>query len=400
MQVISIREKGQPVNGKQLLRDVSLPALVLHQSALQHNLHWMQQYATAHGAELAPHGKTTMTPTLFRRQIDAGAWGITLATATQCVVAAQHGIRRILLANQLLGRPDMQLVADLLRAGDIEFHCLVDSAVNVHQLGAFFRQQGLTLNVMLEVGVVNGRCGCRTGQQINEVTEAIARYHSLALSGIEGYEGVIASNNEQHDVAAFISMLVKTALALKAAGKFATERPIITASGSAWYDLVADAFAREDAREAFITLMRPGCYLVHDHGIYKQAQNALLVRHPQMHSALLPAMEVFAYVQSVPEPGRVIAALGKRDIAHDSMPVPLRVYPQGQHNALALDEHYQVIRLMDQHAFIDVPDNHQLTPGDIIAFGASHPCLTFDKWRRLCVVDEQLEVIETLETFF
>ncbi|MBP2169792.1 D-serine deaminase-like pyridoxal phosphate-dependent protein [Erwinia toletana] len=400
MQVTSIRQKGLPVSGKQLLQDVSLPALVLHQSAVQHNLGWMQQYATAHGAELAPHGKTTMAPALFQRQMDAGAWGITLATATQCAVAAQHGIRRMLLANQLLGQANMQIVADLLRPGDIEFHCLVDSAVNVHQLGAFFHQQGLTLNVMLEVGVVNGRCGCRTQQQINEVTAAIAQYDSLALSGIEGYEGVIFSDSEQQDVAAFISMLVKTALALKTAGKFASEHPIITASGSTWYDLVAEAFAREDARDAFITLMRPGCYLVHDHGIYKQAQNALLARHPEMHSALLPAMEVFAYVQSTPEAGRVIAALGKRDIAHDSMPVPLRVYQQGQSEARSLDASYQVVRLMDQHAFLQVPADHQLTPGDIIAFGASHPCLTFDKWRQLCVVDDNLQVVETLPTFF
>ncbi|WNN45123.1 MULTISPECIES: amino acid deaminase [Winslowiella] len=399
MQVTSIRDKGVPVSGKQLLQDVSLPALVLHRSALLHNLSWMQEYASRHGAELAPHGKTTMAPQLFQRQIEAGAWGITLATAAQSAVAAQHGIRRILMANQLLGQANMQIVADLLRAG-VEFHCLVDSAENVHQLGQFFTAQGLTLNVMLEVGVVNGRCGCRSQQQIDEVIAAVAQYPALALSGIEGYEGVINSDSEQQEVEVFIARLVKIALALKASGQFSSARPIITASGSAWYDLVAEAFAREDARDAFITLMRPGCYLVHDHGIYQQAQQALLERHPEMHRALLPAMEVFAYVQSVPEPGRVIAALGKRDIAHDSMPVPLRVYPQGSSDAQGLDAGYRVLRLMDQHAFLEVPDDHQLTPGDIIAFGASHPCLTFDKWRRLCVVDDRLQVTETLETFF
>lgn len=399
MQVTSIRDKGVPVSGKQLLQDVSLPALVLHRSALLHNLSWMQEYASRHGAELAPHGKTTMAPQLFQRQIEAGAWGITLATAAQSAVAAQHGIRRILMANQLLGQANMQIVADLLRAG-VEFHCLVDSAENVHQLGQFFTAQGLTLNVMLEVGVLNGRCGCRSQQQIDEVIAAVAQYPALALSGIEGYEGVINSDSEQQEVEVFIARLVKIALALKASGQFSSARPIITASGSAWYDLVAEAFAREDARDAFITLMRPGCYLVHDHGIYQQAQQALLERHPEMHRALLPAMEVFAYVQSVPEPGRVIAALGKRDIAHDSMPVPLRVYPQGSSDAQGLDAGYRVLRLMDQHAFLEVPDDHQLTPGDIIAFGASHPCLTFDKWRRLCVVDDRLQVTETLETFF
>lgn len=198
-----VTDKGQPIGGTSLLQDISLPALVLHQSALQHNLHWMQRYANAHGAQLAPHGKTTMAPALFQRQIAAGAWGITLATAVQCAVAAQHGIQRILMANQLLGRPNMQIIADLLRAGDIEFYCLVDSVENVHQLGKFFHAQQLTLNVMLEVGGRGGRCGCRNAQQIDAVVAALGEYDALRLCGIEGYEGVISSNDEQQDVATF-----------------------------------------------------------------------------------------------------------------------------------------------------------------------------------------------------
>jgi len=68
--------------GWNLLReDVSLPAAVLHEDALQHNLRWMQQFITAYGLKLAPHGKTTMTPKLFARQMQHGAWGITVATA-------------------------------------------------------------------------------------------------------------------------------------------------------------------------------------------------------------------------------------------------------------------------------------------------------------------------------
>lgn len=76
-------EKGDAVIGAQLTRDVSLPALVLHREALEHNIRWMQKFVSDSGAELAPHGKTSMTPALFKRQLDAGAWGITLASATQ-----------------------------------------------------------------------------------------------------------------------------------------------------------------------------------------------------------------------------------------------------------------------------------------------------------------------------
>ncbi|PPA00995.1 amino acid deaminase, partial [Pseudomonas sp. MWU12-2312b] len=76
-------EKGAANVGAQLVSDVSLPALVLHRDALEHNIRWMQDFVSRSGAELAPHGKTSMVPALFARQLAAGAWGITLATAVQ-----------------------------------------------------------------------------------------------------------------------------------------------------------------------------------------------------------------------------------------------------------------------------------------------------------------------------
>src|SRR3546814_3433994 len=88
-------EKGAAQVGDHLLRDISLPALVLHRQALEHNIGWMQKFVTDSGAELAPHGKTSMTPALFRRQLEAGAWGLTLATAVQTRAAYAHGVRRV-----------------------------------------------------------------------------------------------------------------------------------------------------------------------------------------------------------------------------------------------------------------------------------------------------------------
>ncbi len=72
---------------------------------------WMQRFVDAYGLKLAPHGKTTMIPKLFERQIAAGAWGITVATAQQALVAYEHGIRRVLMANQLVGKANMAMIA-------------------------------------------------------------------------------------------------------------------------------------------------------------------------------------------------------------------------------------------------------------------------------------------------
>jgi len=149
--------------GWNLLReDLTLPSAVLYEDALQHNLEWMRHFTAAYGVRLAPHGKTTMAPRLFDLQLRAGAWGITLATAHQTQVAYAHGVRRVLMANQLIGKQNMTIVAGLLRDREFEFYCLIDSAEQVGQLGSYFSHCGARLNVLLEVGVDGGRPACAT----------------------------------------------------------------------------------------------------------------------------------------------------------------------------------------------------------------------------------------------
>lgn len=399
---ITAVEKGTGQPGTNLVRDVSLPALVLHREALEHNIRWMQSFVSNSGAELAPHGKTSMTPALFRRQLDAGAWGITLATAVQTRAAYAHGVRRVLMANQLVGKPNMALIAELLADPAFDFHCIVDHPDNVADLGAFFAACGLRLNVMIEYGVVGGRCGCRSEAEVLALAEAIKAQPGLALTGIEGYEGVIHGDHAVSGIREFAGSLVHLAVQLQDSAAFAIDKPIITASGSAWYDLIAESFDAQNAAGRFLSVLRPGSYVAHDHGIYKQAQCCVLDRRSDLHEGLLPALEVWAHVQSLPEPGFAVIAIGKRDVAYDAgLPVPLLRYRAGVVPAVGDDvSTCTVTAVMDQHAFMTIAPGVQLRVGDIISFGTSHPCLTFDKWRTGCLVDEQLNVIENMETCF
>ncbi len=394
--------KGAAQPGAALVRDVSLPALVIHRDALEHNIAWMQDFVTRSGAVLAPHGKTSMAPALFRRQLEQGAWGLTLATAVQTCTAYAGGVRRVLMANQLVGRANMALIADLQADPSFEFYCMVDHPDNVTALGAFFAERGQRLNVMIEYGVVGGRCGCRTEDEVLALAQAIKAQPALALCGIEGYEGVIHGEHAVSGIRAFAASLVRLALQLQREGAFAIDKPIITASGSAWYDLIAEGFEAEAASGRFLSVLRPGSYVVHDHGIYKEAQCCVLDRRSDLHEGLRPALEVWAHVQSLPEPGFAVIALGKRDVAYDAgLPMPLKRYREGVLPAVGDDvSACQVTAVMDQHAFMTVAPGTELRVGDIISFGTSHPCLTFDKWRTGCVVDEQFNVVEAIDITF
>ncbi|WP_233021339.1 alanine racemase, partial [Burkholderia pseudomallei] len=231
-----------------LAEDVSLPAAVLYADRIEHNLKWMQAFVAEYGVKLAPHGKTTMAPQLFRRQLDTGAWGITLATAHQTRAAYHGGVRRVLLANQLVGRHNMAMIAELLTDPDFEFFCLVDSVDGVEQLARFFGAAGKPLNVLLELGVPGGRTGVRDDAQRDAVLAAIARHAGvLELAGIELYEGVL---KEEGEIRAFLRRAVKLVHELASAGRFARAPALLSGAGSAWYDVVADEFAQAAAADS------------------------------------------------------------------------------------------------------------------------------------------------------
>ena len=391
-------EKGSPIDGRSLLENVSLPAAVIFDTALANNIAWMQRFADDHGAKLAPHGKTTMTPALFRRQLDAGAWGITLATAVQCAVAFEHGVTRLLMANQLVGAPNMAIVADLIGRG-ADYYCLVDSAANVEALDAYFGRRGLSVQVLIELGVPGGRCGVRNDSGLGTLVEAIAASPAIILRGIEGYEGLIDGAQAVDAIRTYGQKLVDTVRGLMQSGAFADRPPIVTAAGSQWFDLIAEAFDQSDLRDRCMPVLRPGCYVVHDHRSYRDAMAEVKARHPQLEGGLEPGLAVFAHVQSLPEPGMAVVAMGKRDISCDpDLPIPLQLHRPGE-PARPLTG-CSVRRVMDQHAMVVIPEGTDIRIGDVVSFGASHPCLTFDKWRQVLLVDDGLRVLETMPTFF
>jgi D-serine dehydratase len=389
--------------GWNLLReDLSLPVAVLYEERLRHNLEWMREFIAVYGVQLAPHGKTTMAPRLFEMQLQSGAWGITLATAHQTRVAHAHGVRRVLMANQLAGKQNMAIVASLLRDPEFEFYSLVDSAQQIDQLGAFFSTAGLQLRVLIELGVDGGRTGVRNDEQLQSVLDALARWSNcIALCGVEVYEGVL---DNEPAIRELLGRAVDVTKQLAAEGRFRRNPALLTGAGSAWFDVVAEVFSASRFEHPVEVVLRPGCYLTHDVGAYKTAHARMRKSNSvaqQMHAELLPALQVWAYVQSIPEPQRAIVGMGKRDAAFDSgLPTPAWHYRPGDAAPAPAPPHWSLTRMMDQHAFLGIAPGDDLRTGDMIGFDISHPCLTFDKWRTLAVLNPQFEVVDVIETFF
>jgi D-serine dehydratase len=324
-----------------------------------------------------------------------------LATAHQTLVAYEHGVRRVLMANQLVGKQNMAILGRLLQDPAFTYYCLVDSAEQVDQLGEFFSAAACPIQVLLELGVEGGRTGVRNDEQCRSVLDAIARWDGvILLGGVEIYEGVLDNESAIRD---FLQRACNVTRELLVQGRF-HGKPILSGAGSAWFDVVAEEFTSAGFGDTVEIVLRPGCYLTHDVGAYRKAHERMLRTNPvahRMHTELQPALHLWAYVQSVPEAGRAIIALGKRDAAFDSgLPVPALHYRPGNSAPRPSIPHWELTKMMDQHAYLRIEPGDDIRVGDMIAFDICHPCLTFDKWRVLPVVDAQYTVVDVIQTFF
>jgi D-serine dehydratase len=403
-----LRRSAIGAQGWNVLRgDLPLPLAVIRRDVMQHNLAWMQDFAQSRGLGLAPHGKTSMSPQLFRLQLDAGAWGMTFATVTQAHVGITAGVQRCLIANQVFADVDLQGVDDLRRHHPgLRVIFLVDSLAQLERIEAWRQQhpQAEAFEVLMEIGVPGGRTGCR------ELTPALAlatRLHESAavqLVGVECYEGLVATGQSAQDEPYAQQLMDRVQAVASACDEhnfFDGEEVLLTAGGSAIFDLVVPGL-RLQLRRPVIGLLRSGCYITHDQGNYRRMMRAVAER-TGCGAGLEAALEVWASVQSCPEPGLAILATGKRDLSYDlDLPTPLRVCPRGTHDLRAADPSWRISKLNDHHAYLEGtgPQHAALQVGDLVCLGISHPCTTFDKWRWMPLVDERYNVVDAVVTYF
>lgn len=384
-----------------LAEEVCLPAALVKKTALENNISWMQRYADARGVSLAPHGKTTMTPWIFQAQQQAGAWAIGVGSAWQASAAMASGIQRVLMVNQLVGKANMQVVSQLkAHYQTVDFVCCIDSEANARTLSAFFSARQQTLDVLIELGVPGGRCGCRSVEDALALAQLVADLPGLTLRGLELYEGVLHGDDLQPQVEALLQQAATLAcrMAPLVEGEF-----ILTGAGTVWYDVVCNVWLAAQKPPRCRIVIRPGCYITHDMGIYDIAQRELIARDPiacDLAGDLTSALELMAMVQSVPEADRAVVNFGKRDCAFDAgLPQPVAHYRNGRALPLPANEIVSV-GIMDQHCMLRLAPGCDVQVGDIIVFGTSHPCLTFDKWKTLLLVDDEYTVLEELDTLF
>ncbi|MBJ7340935.1 alanine racemase [Mycolicibacterium sp.] len=365
------------------------PLCVLSRPALDHNLATMARWCRSRGVELAPHGKTHMAPQMLARQFDQGASAVTVATISQVRTFRAFGVDRVILANELVDTAGLRwLAAELDAHPGFSAICWVDSVPGVELMSSTLAAAGAErpVEVCVEVGMPGGRTGCRSVDEIDAVARAAADSGQLRLVGVAGYEaatGHDTSRDARDRVRAYLRD-VRSAVD-HVAPMCESDHVIVTAGGSTYFDVVADELTGWTGNRMIRTVLRSGCYLTHDDGLYRRTSP---LGGP---TGLRPALTVWAQVVSRPEPDLALVTMGRRDVSFDQdLPVPYGLADS------------RVTKLNDQHAYLDVgsADRDRVDVGAWLEFGVSHPCTVFDKWQMIPVLDADGLVVDLVRTFF
>ncbi|ANN18565.1 amino acid deaminase [Amycolatopsis orientalis] len=381
------------------------PFVVLDEEAVEHNLRTMAGWCAERGVALAPHGKTTMAPQLFERQLKHGSWGITCANAGHLRIYRVFGVSRILLANQLLDPSGLKwLAAELDADDDFEFVCWVDSVRGVELMTEALRGARRKVDVLVELGAEGGRTGVRDTETALAVAEAAHASPALRLRGSGGYEGALSHHTDEKSlqlISSYVDGLRDLVFAFAEKGLLDDAGQIIvTGGGSAYFDRVADELTKDWGGLDVLPILRSGAYVTHDDGFYRVISP--LGEHPRIGgvASFRPALRAWAQVTSKPTDELALLTIGKRDASFDEgMPEP-RLIRKGDGPPSALEGH-SIQKMNDQHAFLTLPASSPVEVGDWIALGLSHPCTVFDKWPLIPVVGPDGEtVLDFVRTHF
>ncbi|MFE0641378.1 alanine racemase [Streptomyces sp. NPDC058877] len=379
------------------------PVLALSAESVEHNLRLLETYAERHGLAFAPHGKTSMAPQLFERQLAHGAWGITAAVPHQVRVYRAHGIDRIFLANEVVDPAALRwLAAELDADPAFRLVCYVDSVRGVELMDEALRaaDAGRPVDVVVELAAgATGRTGARTGAECAAVADAVAAAPALRLVGVAGYEGTMPGADAER-VREWLHRLLGLAADFDRAGRFdpAIGEIVVSAGGSEWFDTVAEVFAEvPDLSLPVLKLLRSGAYVSHDDGHYRT--RTPFNRVPE-EGALQPAFRLWSQVVSRPTADQAFTNAGKRDAAHDLHLPEAQVVRDARTGEVRPAEGITVTGLSDQHAWLRTEPGADLEVGDWVGMGLSHPCTSFDKWRLIPLVEADGTVVDHVRTFF
>jgi D-serine deaminase-like pyridoxal phosphate-dependent protein len=322
------------------LREIPTPALIVDVAALDRNIARMAAFFAAGPCRLRPHFKAHKTPEIARRQLAAGSCvGLTCATVDEAEVASDL-CDDLLIANEIVSPDKCARVAALAR--EIAVTVAIDSAAGIETLAAASRAAGVTIGVLVDVNVGQGRCGVEPGDAAVALARSAAATEGLTLRGVMGYEGHLQPLRDRSErearARAAMHELVGTARRIRDDG---IPCEVVSSGGTGTYDI--------SGRVDGVTEIQAGTYALMD------------TDYGSVGVPFEQAFFVLGTIVSRPSPERCVADCGHKSMTKDH-----------GHPSVTGVTGATVTALNDEHAVIAVPASCTLSVGARVQLTPSH----------------------------
>lgn len=308
------------------------PALLLDLGSMERNIARMAAFVRSRGVALRPHVKTHKSIEIARRQVAAGAIGVSCATLGEAETMTAAGIPGVLITSPIVtaGKID-RLIALSGQTGADGVIVVVDHPRNVDDLAAAAAGLAHPLAVLVDYAAGYYRTGAADPAAVVALARQVARHPSLRLRGLQAYAGNIQHIDDREQRAAAAAAVRSSIRAvIEAAARDDIQFEIVTGAGTGSHDL--------DAQDAVFTELQAGSYVFLD-GEYSRVL---------ADAAQLAQFDIALFVQtsvvSVNHPDWVTVDGGTKAFATDSgLPVVAASAKPGSRYLFAGDEHGKLV---------------------------------------------------------
>lgn len=322
--------------------EVDTPALIIDLDAMEANMDAMAAFCRQAGVGLRPHAKTHKSPVIANWQIARGAVGQCVQKGGEAEALAWGGVRNILVSNEVVSPRKLARIAAL--SGMAEVAICADDAAVVDLIAAAAEAARTRLRVLVEIDVMNARCGVRPGAEAVALAQRIAQSRHLEFGGLQSYEGTaqhLRKPEQRRD--AIAAAAAKTGETVEALRKVGLSCAIVGGAGTG-------TFAHEAASGVYNEL-QTGSYIFMD-GDYSRNEDG-----PDFAQSLF----VLATVMSAARSGRAVLDCGHKGVAVDcGLP---EVFGRPDITCLGASDEHCTLRLDGSGAEVTVGEMLRLVPG-------------------------------------
>lgn len=362
---VTAAKSESPVSGSDpriglAIEDLDTPTLLLDRAASDRNLARMAGFFENRSSKLRPHFKNNKCVTLAKRQLAAGAVGMTCAKLGEAEVLVDHGVTNVLIANQVVGVAKVQRLVALAKRAHVAV--AVDHLDQAQAISDAAVAANATVHLLIEVDIGMGRCGLPPGESVVELAKKILTLPCVQFDGIQAYEGhlvnVIDRDQRRTQSQAAMQLAVETRRLLEDAGI-----PVRCISGcsSATYDSTG---AMDGVDE-----IQAGTYATMDRQYFRLAPEFEI------------AMSILVRVISRPAPGKAVLDVGVKGAGAEFGVPGIRDYPNVVVPFFLAEEH------------VVINDAPEWSIGQALHLIPSHACTTCNLYREM-VIHENGRVVD------